>query len=179
MIIGRNFAEKLYSEIEPEDERLYSTGDPDLDDLLERAFCEGYEYAQKEFGRTGLNKDQAKQFFTKTGNRSKRKDTQLALGVLLGSNEEKAKTGKDFKSILKKATKEGKEIYGSNSRSGFTTSSDYLINARERLFKPLSKKKRQEFNKTMIKAVLKDPHMKNSTRGINVGRYSYDTGEYK
>ena len=52
MITGKELAEKLYSE-NYEDERLYSTGDSDLDDLLERAFCEGYEYAQKEY--TKLN----------------------------------------------------------------------------------------------------------------------------
>ena len=49
MITGRELIEKYYSEVE-EDERLYSTGDSELDDLLEKAFCEGYEYAQKEFG---------------------------------------------------------------------------------------------------------------------------------
>ena len=32
-----------------ESQKLYSTGDSELDDLLEKAFCEGYEYAQKEF----------------------------------------------------------------------------------------------------------------------------------
>ena len=32
-----------------EDTRLYSTGDDYLDDLLEKAFCDGYEYAQREF----------------------------------------------------------------------------------------------------------------------------------
>lgn len=31
------------------EERLYSTGDVELDELLERAFCEGYEFAQMEF----------------------------------------------------------------------------------------------------------------------------------
>ena len=39
---------KLYSDYQ-EEERLYSTGNDELDDLLERAFCEGYEYAQREF----------------------------------------------------------------------------------------------------------------------------------
>ena len=37
-----------------EDERLFSTGDPDLDDILEEVYYsgieDGYEYAQKEFG---------------------------------------------------------------------------------------------------------------------------------
>ena len=32
-----------------ESQKLYSTGDEELDDLLEKAFCEGYEYAQREF----------------------------------------------------------------------------------------------------------------------------------
>ena len=31
------------------EERLYSTGDVELDEILERAFCEGYEFAQREF----------------------------------------------------------------------------------------------------------------------------------
>jgi hypothetical protein len=44
MIITRNLEDQYY-----EDEKLYSTGDDYLDDLLEKAFCEGYEYAQKEF----------------------------------------------------------------------------------------------------------------------------------
>lgn len=42
--------EKLYSDYQ-EEERLYSTGNDELDELLERAFCEGYEYAQREFGK--------------------------------------------------------------------------------------------------------------------------------
>ena len=43
--------EKLYSDYdEYYDEKLYSTGNDELDDLLERAFCDGYEYAQREFG---------------------------------------------------------------------------------------------------------------------------------
>ena len=38
MILGKQFAEKLYS-----------TGDEMLDNLLERAFCEGYELGQQLF----------------------------------------------------------------------------------------------------------------------------------
>ena len=51
MIIGRELIEKMYSENydEYEDTKLYSTGDDELDDLLEKAFCEGYEYAQREY----------------------------------------------------------------------------------------------------------------------------------
>ncbi len=44
MITGRELINGYY-----EDTKLYSTGDSDLDDLLEKAFCEGYEYAQREF----------------------------------------------------------------------------------------------------------------------------------
>lgn len=36
-----------------EDEKLYSTGNDELDELLERAFCEGYYYAQKEYFNLG------------------------------------------------------------------------------------------------------------------------------
>ena len=43
MIIGRQLVEDQY------EEKLYSTGNDELDEMLEKAFCEGYEYAQKEF----------------------------------------------------------------------------------------------------------------------------------
>ena len=57
MITGKRFTERLYSE--NQEEKLYSTGDEMLDNLLERAFCEGYELAQREFARRdyeGLSK---------------------------------------------------------------------------------------------------------------------------
>ena len=64
MITGKDLIEKMYSENydEYEDTRLYSTGDSDLDDLLERAFCEGYEYAQKEFAayKSPISREQAR-----------------------------------------------------------------------------------------------------------------------
>jgi len=63
MIIGRQFAERLYSESyynEYYDERLYSTGNDELDELMERAFCEGYEYAQREFASARQRKKNAK-----------------------------------------------------------------------------------------------------------------------
>lgn len=44
---------KVFSYVEPEEERLYSTGNEELDDLLERAFSEGYEYAQKLYTADG------------------------------------------------------------------------------------------------------------------------------
>lgn len=47
MITGLEFAEKLYSACQ--EEKLYSTGNEELDNLLEKVFCEGYEYAQREF----------------------------------------------------------------------------------------------------------------------------------
>ena len=45
MITGYDLVNEYY-----EEEKLYSTGDDYLDDLLEKAFCDGYEYAQREFG---------------------------------------------------------------------------------------------------------------------------------
>ena len=58
MIIGRNLINEYY-----EDEKLYSTGDDYLDDLLEKAFCEGYEYAQKEFAayKSPISQKQARE----------------------------------------------------------------------------------------------------------------------
>ena len=61
--------ERLYSDYQ-EEERLYSTGNNELDELLERAFCEGYEYAQREFT---VSPERAKQFFKATGNRAAKK----------------------------------------------------------------------------------------------------------
>ena len=60
MITGKRFTERLYSE--NQEEKLYSTGDEMLDNLLERAFCEGYELGQKEFGmmRQEIDKDKEK-----------------------------------------------------------------------------------------------------------------------
>ena len=49
-----------------ESEKLYSTGDSDLDDLLEKAFCDGYEYAQREFGNP-QNKAAKKELEMKKG----------------------------------------------------------------------------------------------------------------
>ena len=63
--------QRMFSNVEGK--KLYSTGNDELDDLLEKAFCEGYEYAQKEFGRTGKTKEQNKQFFTKEVNRKARR----------------------------------------------------------------------------------------------------------
>lgn len=36
-------------------ERLYSTGENYLDELLERAFCDGYEFAQREFANSNVD----------------------------------------------------------------------------------------------------------------------------
>ena len=60
MKIGRQLAERFYSDSEYEEERLYSTGSDELDELLERAFCEGYEYAQREFAEKEEKKEKKK-----------------------------------------------------------------------------------------------------------------------
>ena len=73
MMNGKEFAERLFSEIEDDNEiqeKLYSTGNDELDDLLERAFCEGYEYAQKEFAEK--EKDEEKKKKKKYKNESHR-----------------------------------------------------------------------------------------------------------
>ena len=54
MLIGKQFTERLYSE--NQEEKWYSTGDEMLDNLLERAFCEGYELAQREYAEEAEEK---------------------------------------------------------------------------------------------------------------------------
>ena len=85
MIIGRNLINSYY-----EDEKLYSTGNSDLDDLLEKAFCEGYEYAQHEY-TAAVEKTMAKEALRKIG---KRKVPKLELELL--SPEKKAKIKKNY-----------------------------------------------------------------------------------
>lgn len=52
MILGRDLANSYYEE----DEKLFSTGDEELDDILEEVYysgiSDGYDYAQKEFAST-------------------------------------------------------------------------------------------------------------------------------
>ena len=50
--------QRMFSTVE--EEKLYSTGNNELDELLERAFCEGYEYAQKEFASARQRKKNVK-----------------------------------------------------------------------------------------------------------------------
>ena len=82
MITGKDLINEYY-----EDEKLYSTGDDYLDNLLERAFCEGYEYAQKEFGKLAGSKDKVqkrvKEFFTKT-DKTRSKAVRRASDILSG-----------------------------------------------------------------------------------------------
>ncbi len=60
----------MFSNVEKE--RLYSTGNDDLDELLERAFCEGYEYAQREF-----SKKSHKEYIEREKERNKERDELL------------------------------------------------------------------------------------------------------
>jgi hypothetical protein len=90
MITGYDLINGYY-----EDEKLYSTGDDELDDLLEKAFCEGYEYAQREFSEEEEKKDliQAikeaedsgdKKLAKKLRNKYLRKDTAIGAGIGTG-----------------------------------------------------------------------------------------------
>lgn len=82
---------KVFSQVENWDngyemeERLYSTGDAELDELLERAFCEGYEAAQREFGeKWDKVKDGFKNAGKKVSDTTKKylgKEGKLATGV--------------------------------------------------------------------------------------------------
>ena len=93
MILGKQFAEKLYS-----------TGDEMLDNLLERAFCEGYELGQQLFSDS---KDEDEE---KEKDKRKKKLKRLAIGTgsalaLAGSYQgykhlERRKADKDVKEAL-------------------------------------------------------------------------------
>jgi len=108
MIIGRNFAESYY-----EDERLYSTGDCELDELLERAFCEGYEYAQREFAKSEEDEEEKESFSSKAKKKYKRH--AAAAGTLAAAGGTVYSAGKLGEYIEKKAKtkrtgKEGLEL---------------------------------------------------------------------
>ena len=93
MILGKQFAE-----------RLYSTGNEMLDNLLERAFCEGYELGQQLFSDS---KDEDEE---KEKDKRKKKLKRLAIGTgsalaLAGSYQgykhlERRKADKDVKEAL-------------------------------------------------------------------------------
>lgn len=72
MIIGRNLINSQYSE------KLYSTGDYELDNLLERAFCEGYEYAQREYAEKCESEEDEK---AKKKSKRKKVAKKVALGA--------------------------------------------------------------------------------------------------
>ena len=96
MIIGKQFAEKLYS-----------TGDEMLDNLLERAFCEGYELGQQLFSDS---KDEDEDEEKEKDKRKKKLLKRLAIGTvsalaLAGSYQgykhlERRKADKDVKEAL-------------------------------------------------------------------------------
>ena len=97
MITGYDLINNYY-----EDEKLYSTGDSELDDLLERAFCEGYEYAQREYTAV-VERTMAKEALRKIG---KRKVPKLELI----SPEKKEK----IKKLLDESEKTIREYYKNN-----------------------------------------------------------------
>lgn len=87
MIKGYELIERMYSDCNEyevqEEEKLYSTGNDYLDNLLEKAFCEGYEYAQKEYSL----KDELKKAL-KEGDENKIKQLKkkaTAAGVITGA----------------------------------------------------------------------------------------------
>lgn len=77
---------KSYSEYnEYYDEKLYSTGNDELDDLLERAFCDGYEYAQREFAERDEKEEESED--TKFSKKLAKNGKRIAAGggILAGT----------------------------------------------------------------------------------------------
>ena len=113
---GKEFAEKMFSEMESNNnnevqEKLYSTGSDELDELLERAFCEGYEYAQKEFGKAERKeRRESNKKMRELGISKYDRDEILTQRGAYKKNPEKFKNIEDMSSedpeIRKKANKE-------------------------------------------------------------------------
>ena len=113
MITGYDLVNSYY-----EDEKLYSTGDDNLDNLLERAFCDGYEYAQKEFAAykdptANIQKSRVIKELVKTANdkgfKGKNMD-QVAKSIVKKANF-KELVGTDNKGAIKDALrKKAKEV---------------------------------------------------------------------
>jgi len=91
--------------------RLYSTGNDELDELLERAFCDGYEYAQREFGKDERKeRRESNRKMKELGISKYDRDTILAQRKSYRKNPEKYKNVEDMSSedpeVRKKANKE-------------------------------------------------------------------------
>ena len=102
--------ERLYSNYQKE-ERLYSTGNDELDELLERAFCEGYEYAQREFGKAERKeRRESNRKMKELGISKYDRDAILAQRKFYKKDPEKYKNVEDMSSedpeVRKKANKE-------------------------------------------------------------------------
>ena len=76
--------------------KLYSTGDEELDDLLERAFCEGYEYAQREFSKNDeeddkLSREDERDIKRYQRSKSARKNAELGIAAYEGDKDAQKK----------------------------------------------------------------------------------------
>jgi hypothetical protein len=106
MITGYDLVNSYY-----EDEKLYSTGDSELDDLLERAFCEGYEYAQREYSldeeiKEALRNDD-QEALERLRKKAKRKSAGIGAGIGAGAGAARIlQTRKTTKPVLDKAEKD-------------------------------------------------------------------------
>lgn len=123
MIIRKKLVNKYYSE------KHYSTGNDNLDDLLEKAFCEGYEYAQKEFAAykdptTRIQKSRAVKELVKAANdkgiKGKNMD-QVAKNIVKKANlKELFDTDNKgtIKDALRKKAKETTKLTGISGSDG-------------------------------------------------------------
>ena len=127
MINGKEFAEKMFSEVEDNNEvqeKLYSTGNDELDDLLERAFCEGYEYAQKEFAEKKSNDEKSPENHRGLGRAYLIGGVPAMVGRHAGkkTTAKAIKEGKDLDEAEKEGTKKAKKI-GAATGAGLAAAS--------------------------------------------------------
>lgn len=91
------------------EERLYSTGDVELDELLERAFCEGYEFAQMEFS-VGEKVDKAINYVKEKGKKIAENAKEAGRKVV-SKGKELGKKGVQKVKDAKNSTVEGTKKY--------------------------------------------------------------------
>jgi hypothetical protein len=129
------------------EERLYSTGDYELDEILERAFCEGYEAAQREFASYVLMDDGTARSGAISNHASKSdwekmlKDEKAAKGKIVGATHPSYDPVSGGKSVIRKGDDVWQHTVDRNGK-GYSTKHKFEgKNSKQLLTKTTSKEK--------------------------------------
>ena len=156
MITGYDLVNEYY-----EDEKLYSTGDDYLDDLLERAFCDGYEYAQREYAEKEENEESEEET---SKNKKKSVGKKIAKGVGLTAAGLLTAAGIYQGQHAIRGKRLDKKIAAANS---YGTNRDELLNRRAKLANEFGVK----FGKEKIDEPMKKAAHWTSDKAKDFGRW--------